>query len=93
MNDLYIFKMSDGDIKSLYKELGSNEANIANILGNLEELKKLIKQLQEDIFKLKVSAEVTKVKLMTYGSLGGVAYSIGIYFFKFLISKMGVVNG
>ena len=93
MNDSYAFKMSDSDIKSLYKELGSNEANISNIINNLEELRRLIKQLQEDVFKLKTNAEITKVKLAMYGSLGGVAYSVGIYFFKYIITKVGVSNG
>lgn len=89
MNDS-LFKLSSGDIKDLYKEMGSNEANISLMLSSVNELKRLIDKLQEEVVKLKLSAEVTKTKLIMYGSLGGIAYSTGLYFLKYLLSKLGV---
>lgn len=92
MTNSSIFKMTEEETKALYRELGSNEATIKSILFSLDELRSLIKILQEEVFKIKLTAEITKMKLVIYGSLGGAGFSVALFFFKFFISKMGVQN-
>jgi len=87
MDDIY--KLSNEEMKSLYKEMGSTEANLINLLNTVNDLKRIIKEIQDDITQLKLNSAVTKVTLMMYGSLGGLAFSAGLYFVKIFLNKTG----
>jgi len=86
MNDSTIHRINEEDVRTVYENIGSTRTERYFMEKDLNDLKLKIEKVQEEIITIKITSEVTKVKLMFYGVIGGSLYSIVLYFIKtFLI--------
>jgi len=83
-----IFKMSEEQTQAIFKQMGSTEANYNFLLKIIDELKEKVDKLQEELFRIKLTAEITKIKLMFFGSAGGFFASFGLYLIKTFIIEV-----
>lgn len=88
MGENGIYKMSEDQTQAIFKQMGSAEANYKFLFKILDELKEKVDKLQEELFRIKLTAEITKVKLMVFGSVGGFFASFGLYLIKTFILEV-----
>lgn len=81
------YKLSQEEMKELYKEMGSTETMITMIQKALDLLSKEVKELRREVEKVKIAAAITNTKIMFYGAAGSLLLTFVVHLIKKYLSK------
>jgi septal ring factor EnvC (AmiA/AmiB activator) len=84
-----VYKLDADSMMQIHRELGATEATLSNIAKALEDVQKMIRELQKEVEQVKLGAAVTKTKIALYGALGSAGFTFAIYIVKTYLLKKG----